>query len=78
MDTVIDVEKMSSQEKIDFLKNVFERQRRLDEENLNGWILDLFLYDLNRIYTNHRDETLNKLYNQKTNNEILEIILSYF
>ena len=48
------------------------------KENLNGWVLDLFLYDLNRIYINHRDEILNILCNQKANNEILEIILSYF
>ena len=62
---VHDFEKMSSAEKINFLRNIFDQQRRLDEENLNGWTLDLILFDLSRIYHNHLDEILNKLCGKK-------------
>ena len=55
------MEKMSSTKKIIFLRNFFDQERRLGEENLNGWTLDLFLFDLNRIYHKHSDEILNKL-----------------
>ena len=74
---MIDFEKMSLAEK-NFLKNFFDKERLLGEENLNGWTLDLFLQNLNRIYTNHRDEILNKLCGQKSQNDILNIIFHYF
>ena len=74
---MIDFEKMSLAEK-NFLKNFFDKERLLGEEYLNGWTLDLFLQNLNRIYTNHRDEILNKLCGQKSQNDILNIIFHYF
>ena len=66
---ICDFKKMSSAEKINFLRTFFDQQRRLGEENLNGWTLDLFLFDLNRIYHNHLDEILNKLCGKKSDNE---------
>ena len=74
---MIDFEKMSLAEK-NFLKNFFDKERLLGEEYLNGWTLDLFLQNLNRIYTNHWDEILNKLCGQKSRNDILNIIFHYF
>ena len=78
METVINFEKMSSGEKINLLRNIFDQQRRLAEENLNGWLLDESLFDLNRVYNNHQNEILNKLCDKKSKHEILKIILDYF
>ena len=75
---VYDFEKMSSSEKNNLLKHFFEEQRRLGKENLNGSPLDLFLFDLNRIYHNHLHEILNKLFGKKSHNEIIDIIFEYF
>lgn len=78
METVINFEKMSSGEKINLLRNIFDQQRRVAEENLNGWLLDKSLFDLNRVYNNHQNEILNKLCDKKSKYEILKIILDYF
>ena len=43
MDLIVDFSNMSSQEKFDFLKDIFERHRRLAEFNLSKWMLILFL-----------------------------------
>lgn len=48
------------------------------ESNLNEWFEILFLEEINEVYDNHKDQTLNELCGQKTYNEILKIIMKYF
>ena len=66
MDTVVDFSKILHDQKIDFLKDIFECQRNLAEENLNQWMLIAILHTLNTVYSNHPDEILNKLCGKKT------------
>lgn len=73
-----DFDKMSLLEKKTFLSGIFERQRRLVEQNLSGFMLRIFLNELNDIYSKHRDDILQQLQGKKTDKDILNIILAYF
>ena len=73
-----DFDKMSLLEKKNILSGIFERQRRLVEQNLSGFMLRIFLNELNDIYSKHRDDILQQLQGKKTDKDILNIILAYF
>ena len=70
--------KMSEEEKVIFLDEIFERQRQINELNGDGFIKLFFLYKLEKVYKNKKDEILKQLSGQKSNNEIMDIIVSFF
>ena len=77
-DSMVDFLKMSGEEKVIFLDEIFERQRQINELNGDGFIKLFFLYKLEKVYKNKKDEILKQLSGQKSNNEIMDIIVSFF
>ena len=77
-DSMVDFLKMSEKEKVIFLDEIFERQRQINELNRDGFIKLFFLYKLEKVYKNKKDEILKQLSGQKSNNEIMDIIVSFF
>ena len=73
MDLIVDFSKMSLQEKFDFLKEIFERQRQSKQMDVN-----FFFFFFARNYSN---QILNELCRQKAPNEVflmVFVIVNYF
>ena len=77
-DSMVDFLKMSEEEKVIFLDEIFERQRQINELNRDGFINLFFLYKLEKVYKNKKDEILKQLSGQKSYSEIMDIIVSFF
>ena len=77
-DSMVDFLKMSEKEKVIFLDEIFERQRQINELNRDGFIKLFFLYKLEKVYKNKKDEILKQLSGQKSYSEIMDIIVNFF
>ena len=77
-DLMVDFLKMSKEEKVFFLDEIFERQRQINELNRDGFIKLFFLYKLEQVYRNQKDKILKQLSGQKSYSEIMDIIVSFF
>ena len=74
MDLIADFSKMSLQEKFDFLKEVFERQRQSKRMDVNFFFFFFFA-------RNYSNQILNELCRQKAQNEVflmVFVIVNYF
>ena len=76
-DSMVDFLKMSKEEKVIFLDEIFERQRQINELSQDGFIKLFFLYKLEEVYKEKKDEILKQLSGQKSYSEIMEIIVSF-
>ena len=74
---MVDFLKMSEEEKVIFLDEIFERQRQINELNRDGFIKLFFLYKLEQVYRNQKDKILKQLSGQKSYSEIMDIIVSF-
>ena len=74
---MVDFLKMSEEEKVIFLDEIFERQRQINELNRDGFIKLFFLYKLEQVYRNKKDKILKQLSGQKSYSEIMDIIVSF-
>ena len=70
LNSVLDFSKQ--EEKIILLDEIFERQRRVNESNPDGF------FKLNEVYSTKKEEILSKLTDQKTGKEIVDLISSFF
>ena len=77
LNSVLDFSKLTREEKIILLDEIFERQRRVNESNPDGFI-KLFFLKLNEVYSTKKEEILSKLTDQKTGKEIVDLISSCF
>ena len=77
LNSVLDFSKLTREEKIILLDEIFERQRRVNESNPDGFI-KLFFFKLNEVYSTKKEEILSKLTDQKTGKEIVDLISSCF
>ena len=77
-DTMVDFLKMYEKEKVIFLDEIFEGERQINELNRDGFIKLFFIYLLEEVYKNKKDEILKQLSGQKSYSEILDIIVSFF
>ena len=69
---------MSEEEKVIFLDEIVERQRKINELiNQDGFIKLFFLYKLEEFCKNKIVEILKQLSGQKSYSEIMEIIVSF-
>ena len=75
---MVDFLKMSEEEKVIFLDEIFERQRQINELNRDGFIKLFFLYKLEQVYRNQKDKILKQLSGQKSYSEIMDIIVNFF
>ena len=64
-DSMVDFLKMSEEEKVIFLDEIFERQRQINELSQDGFIKLFFLYKLEEVYKEKKDEILKQLSGQK-------------
>ena len=62
---MVDFLKMSKEEKVIFLDEIFERQRQINELSQDGFIKLFFLYKLEEVYKEKKDEILKQLSGQK-------------
>ena len=62
---MVDFLKMSEEEKVIFLDEIFERQRQINELSQDGFIKLFFLYKLEEVYKEKKDEILKQLSGQK-------------
>ena len=76
LNSVLDFSKQ--EEKIILLDEIFERQRRVNESNPDGFIKLFFFFKLNEVYSTKKEEILSKLTDQKTGKEIVDLISSFF
>ena len=76
-DSMVDFLKMSEKEKVIFLDEIFERQRQINELNRDGFTNLFFLYKLEKVYKNKKNEILKQLSGQKSYSEIMDIIVSF-
>ena len=76
-DSMVDFLKMSEEEKVIFLDEIFERQRQINELNQDDFIKLFFLYKLEQVYRNQKDKILKQLSGQKSYSEIMDIIVSF-
>ena len=77
LNSVLDFSKLTREEKI-ILDEIFERQRRVNESNPDGFIKLFFFFKLNEVYSTKKEEILSKLTDQKTGKEIVDLISSFF
>ena len=68
LNSVLDFSKLAREEKIILLDEIFERQRRVNESNPDGF------FKLNEVYSTKKEEILSKLTDQKTGKEIVDLI----
>ena len=69
---------MSEEEKVIFLDEIVERQRKINELiNQDGFIKLFFLYKLEEFCKNKIVEILKQLSGQKSYSEIMNIIVSF-
>ena len=69
---------MSEEEKVIFLDEIVERQRKINELiNQDGFIKLFFLYKLEEFCKNKIVEILKQLSGQKSYSEIMDIIVSF-
>ena len=69
---------MSEEEKVIFLDEIVERQRKISELiNQDGFIKLFFLYKLEEFCKNKIVEILKQLSGQKSYSEIMDIIVSF-
>ena len=69
---------MSEEEKVIFLDEIVERQRKINELiNQDGFIKLFFLYKLEEFSKNKIVEILKQLSGQKSYSEIMDIIVSF-
>ena len=78
LNSVLDFSKLTREEKIILLDEIFERQRRVNESNPDGLINFIFFFKLNEVYSTKKEEILSKLTDQKTGKEIVDLISSFF
>ena len=64
-DSMVDFLKMPEEEKVIFLDEIFERQRQINELSQDGFIKLFFLYKLEEVYKEKKDEILKQLSGQK-------------
>ena len=70
---------MSEEEKVIFLDEIVERQRKINELiDQDGFIKLFFLYKLEEFCKNKIVEILKQLSGQKSYSEIMDIIVSFF
>ena len=50
----------------------------MGEQNPNNLIRAIFLFEINRVYTEKKDEIVLKLTGKLTGKEIIDIIVSFF
>ena len=62
---MVDFLKMPEEEKVIFLDEIFERQRQINELSQDGFIKLFFLYKLEEVYKEKKDEILKQLSGQK-------------
>ena len=74
----VDFSKMTTIEKINFVKQVLNRQKALGETIPIVMMRAKFMFEINRLYFEKIGEIVLKLTGETTGNEIIDTIVSFF
>ena len=74
----VDFSKMTTIEKINFVKQVLNRQKALGEKIPIVMMRAKFMFEINRLYFEKIDEIALKLTGEMTGNEIIDTVVSFF
>lgn len=74
----VDFSKMTTIEKINFVKQVLNRQKALGETIPIVMMRAKFMFEINRLYFEKIDEIALKLTGEMTGNEIIDTVVSFF
>lgn len=77
-DEKVDFSKMTAIEKINFVKQVLNRQKALGETIPIVMMRAKFMFEINRLYFEKIDEIALKLTGEMTGNEIIDTVVSFF